>query len=61
VCELVGEIAGQKVVYRIGRGGVFSVNAPGAVKTDPSGKPLSPLDALRQNQKSPSKTGSNQP
>jgi len=61
VCELVGEIAGQKVVYRIGRGGVFSVNAPGAVKTDAAGKPLSPLEALRQNQKSPTKNGSNQP
>jgi hypothetical protein len=51
VCELAGEVGGQKVVYRVGRGGVLSVNTPGSVKTDASGKPLSPLDALRQSEK----------
>jgi hypothetical protein len=51
VCELAGEVGGQKVVYRVGRGGVLTVNTPGGVKTDASGKPLSPLDALRQSEK----------
>ncbi|WP_439624524.1 pre-peptidase C-terminal domain-containing protein [Gemmata sp.] len=52
VCELAGTVGGQKVVYRVGRGGVLKVDAPGAVKTDAAGKPLSPLDALRQQEKS---------
>jgi hypothetical protein len=51
VCELAGIVAGQKVVYRVGRGGALKVDAPGGVKTDASGKPLSPLDALRQKEK----------
>jgi hypothetical protein len=51
VCELAGTVGGQKVVYRVGRGGVLKVDAPGAVKTDAAGKPLSPLDALRQQEK----------
>ena len=51
VCELEGEVGGRKVVYRAGRGGVFTVNVPGGVKTDASGKPLSPLEALRVSEK----------
>jgi hypothetical protein len=51
VCELTGIVGGQKVVYRVGRDGTLKVDAPGAVKTDSTGKPLSPLDALRQEQK----------
>jgi len=51
VCELAGEVGGQKVVYRVGRGGTLAVHPPGGVKTDAAGKPLSPLDALRQAQK----------
>jgi hypothetical protein len=53
VCELAGEVGGQKVVYRVGRGGVLTVNTAGGVKTDAAGKPLSPLDALRQGEKKP--------
>ena len=48
---LAGTVSGEKVVYRLGRGGALKVDAPGAVKTDANGKPLSPLDALRQEQK----------
>jgi hypothetical protein len=47
VCELTGKVGEQKVVYRIGRGGVLVVLPPGAVKSDASGKVLSPLDVLR--------------
>jgi hypothetical protein len=53
VCELAGVVSGQKVVYRVGRDGALKVDVPGAVKTDASGKPLSPLDALRLEQKKP--------
>lgn len=53
VCELSGAVSGQKVVYRVGRDGLLKVDAPGAVKTDAAGKPLSPLDALRLEQKKP--------
>ena len=51
VCELAGEVGGRQVVYRVGRGGTLTVQPPGAGKTDADGKPLSPLDALRQAQK----------
>jgi hypothetical protein len=53
VCELAGTVGGQRVVYRVGRGGALKIDAPGAAKTGPDGKPLSPLDALRQEQKKP--------
>lgn len=53
VCELAGTVAGERVVYRLGRGGALKVDAPGAVKTDATGKPLSPLEALRLEQKKP--------
>jgi hypothetical protein len=51
VCELTGSVGGHKVVYRVGRGGSLRVDVAGSVKTDATGKPLSPLDALRQEQK----------
>lgn len=51
VCELAGRVGGQRVVYRVGRGGTLTVHAPGAVKTDASGKALNPLDALRQSER----------
>lgn len=51
VCELSGTVTGHPVVYRVGRGGSLKVSPPGLVQTDPSGKPLSPLDALRQAEK----------
>ncbi len=51
VCELTGTLDGQRVVYRLSRGGKLKIDAPGGVKTDETGKPLSPLDALRQKQK----------
>lgn len=47
VAVLEGTVGGQKVVYRLGRTGTLQVNAPGGVKVDAAGKPLSPLDALR--------------
>lgn len=53
VCELAGEAGGRKVVYRVGRGGVLTVNPPGGGKTDAAGKPLSPLEALRHAEKKP--------
>jgi hypothetical protein len=51
VCELTGSVGGHKVVYRVGRGGSLRVDVPGSVKTDATDKSLSPLDALRQEQK----------
>jgi hypothetical protein len=51
VCALHRDVDGRKVVYHVGRGGCLKVEAAGTVKTDANGKPLSPLDALRQQQK----------
>jgi hypothetical protein len=50
VCELAGKVGEARVVYRVGRGGVLAVHPPGAVKSDASGKALSPLDALRRSE-----------
>jgi hypothetical protein len=50
VCALTRSVGGQKVVQHVGRGGSLKVEAAGAVKTDKAGKPLSRLDALRQEQ-----------
>jgi hypothetical protein len=47
VCRLDGTIEGQRLVYRVGRGGVLKVASPGAISTGRDGKLLSPLDALR--------------
>lgn len=46
-CRLDGKVGDQPVVYRIGRGGVLKVNAPGSTTNGADGKPISPLDALR--------------
>jgi hypothetical protein len=51
VCELTGTVGGNKVVTRVGRGGSLRVDVAGSVKTNAAGKPLSALDALRQEQK----------
>lgn len=51
VCELSGNASGHPVVYRVGRGGSLKVAAPGTMQTDKSGRPLSPLEALRQAEK----------
>ena len=51
-CRLQGEVDGQLFVYRVGRGGVLKVVAPGALTLDASGKPLSPLEALRRKERS---------
>lgn len=47
VCELAGNMDGQPVVYRVGRGGSMKIDPPGGTKVDADGRPLSPLDALR--------------
>jgi hypothetical protein len=46
-CRFSGQVGGQPVVYRVGRGGRFEVHPAGALTTGAGGKPLSPLDALR--------------
>lgn len=53
VCELSGEVNGQKVLYRVGRGGNLRIEAPGAARINTDGRPLSPLDILRSQQKTP--------
>jgi hypothetical protein len=47
VCELTGRVNGHAVCYRVGRAGILRVAPPGGTKTDASGRPLSPLEALR--------------
>lgn len=47
-CRLDGVADGQPFSYRVGRGGVLKVTPPGGAAVDASGKPLSPLDALRR-------------
>jgi hypothetical protein len=51
VCELSGVVSGHAVVYRVGRGGSLKVSPPGAVQVGKDGRPLSPLEALRQSEK----------
>ena len=53
VCELSGMVGEHKVVHRVGRPGTLRIDSVGAVKTDAAGKPLSPLEALRLEQKKP--------
>jgi hypothetical protein len=48
VCRLSGQVDGQAVVFQIGRGGVLKVAPPGALSADSTGRPLSPLEALRR-------------
>jgi hypothetical protein len=51
VCTLTRSVDGHKVMNHVGRGGRLKVEAAGTVMTDKKGNPLSPLDALRQQQK----------
>ncbi len=51
VCRLTGKVDGQEVSYCIGRGGVLKIQPAGALVTDQTGRPLSPLEVLRQTQK----------
>ena len=46
-CRLSGNVGGQPVVYRVGRGGRLEIHPAGALVAGGDGKPLSPLDALR--------------
>ncbi len=48
VCRLTGTIDGQEVSYCVGRGGVLRIERAGALVTDESGRPLSPLEVLRK-------------
>ena len=50
-CRLTGDVGGQVVVYRVGRGGILKVVAPGTLAIDADGKPLSPLEALRRKER----------
>lgn len=45
---LACRLDGEAVAYRIGRGGRLTVRAPGTAAQDETGRPLSPLDALRR-------------
>jgi hypothetical protein len=47
VCRIAGDVEGQPVVTRVGRGGRLKVTPPGASVKGPGGAPLSPLEALR--------------
>lgn len=51
VCRLSGTIDGQEVSYCVGRGSVLRIEPAGALVTDESGRPLSPLEVLRRAQK----------
>jgi hypothetical protein len=48
VCRLTGIVEGQQVSYCIGRGGILKIEPAGALVTDSTGRPLSPLEILRQ-------------
>ena len=50
VCRLSGMVVDQSVTYRVGRGGILKIEAPGGLKTDREGRPLSRLEALRLKQ-----------
>ncbi len=46
--RLNGQVNGQDVSWRIGRGGVLKIESAGKLVIDESGKPLSRLDVLRR-------------
>jgi hypothetical protein len=52
VCRIAGEVKGQEVVTRLGRGGHLKVTPPGVSARGPGGAPLSPLEALRSRERS---------
>ncbi len=47
VCRLTRAIDGQEVSYCVGRTGVLKIEPAGALVTDETGRPLSPLEVLR--------------
>jgi hypothetical protein len=51
VCRLTGAIDGQEVSYCVGRGGVLKIEPAGALVTDETGRPLSPIEVLRRSRK----------
>jgi hypothetical protein len=51
VCRLTGVIDGQEVSYCVGRPGELRIEAAGALVTDDTGRPLSPLEVLRRARK----------
>jgi len=53
VCRLTGTIDGQEISYCVGRGGVLRIERPGALVLDSSGRPLTPLEILRQSSAKP--------
>jgi hypothetical protein len=55
VCRLDGEVGGQAVCYRVGRGGLLKINPPGTLTTDADGKQLSSLEALRRKERATGK------
>jgi hypothetical protein len=51
---LAGSREGSKLSYRVGHGGVLLAAEPGKLAIGKDGKPLSPLEALRAAEKTPS-------
>lgn len=51
VCRLAGTIDGDEVSYCVGRGGTLRIEPVGNLVIDDSGRPLSPLEVLRQSRK----------
>ena len=48
IVRLSGQINGQQISWRIGRGGILKIEAAGMLFTDDQGQPLSRLDVLRR-------------
>jgi hypothetical protein len=65
VCRMTRRVDGLAVIDQVGRGGLLKVVAPGTLTMGAGGKPLGPLDALRQRaqtveqRKKPGDIGSN--
>lgn len=59
VCQLSGKLHGQDVSYSVGRGGSLKIAQAGRLAVDSTGKPLTPLQALRQRQPEGPKSSSN--
>jgi hypothetical protein len=57
-CELTGQLNGQTVVYRVGRGGSLKIVRPGEFVTDASGRALSRLEILRKAENRPDPSSS---
>jgi hypothetical protein len=51
VCRLSGVLDGDEVSYCVGRGGILRIEPNGSLVVDESGRPLSPLEVLRQKKK----------